>query len=940
MRVPFVIKKKKLHLFLLSNKKRYYMSHREIEKFKNNGKENNKHHLNIEKKNIGHLNREGCVSVHTTTPFEIFKWSNILNTKNEKVINDIINRQNQQEKVEKKGEKKKKKKNLTLLDINKIIHHYRLIINVNENDIFIEKEIQNVFYNIINDLSYYFDKCDTISMVLKNIIKNESLFFYLIYNNMKYIHALPFKIFWKYQNVEEFYKNKNINEYENDENEYIFKSVDLGHIDYLLKDEDALNNTSNNNETKITDVEHVTHNKEEKLKGEEGNTYPHFYDKKTIWNYNKYDFIEKNVKHIMDIPNKYNMTTLSYKHINHNKKRNISLKTKHMNGNIFKTWELFKREKKYFMSTLASSNNVYDKMERKHFNEEKNNNQKEEENRDKKINHKNNIIYNGTNQNNHNNNNNNNNNTMYHDNNVTNNINVETKDHVITDENELCNNIKMVEENDFMYDIKMLDKKIINLNESEKNNFRTSKVPVSPLSRASVFGKVFFDIAKNSSIEYIKNKIINKNVNKYSNNNNNNNRMNDEVNSDNNYSSIIMNEKNAEILANGLSKMRGVVLKLGQMISLQDEYLSPILIKALKIVHNSADIMPKNQLIQVLKKEIGEDYEKKFDYFNYEPFASASIGQVHDAIINKKKKVAVKIQYPGVYESIDSDIKNLLFINQYTNLILKNLYIENLCNVIQKELKCECDYINEAKYYALFKNIFKNSKYFYVPSIYPEYITKHVLVTSYVNGITLDEVSKKLPQPIRDSIGQRILYLCLHELFVFKVMNTDPNLGNFLYDIEKDKLCLIDFGATRSYKNEFVDQYLRLVKASIEEDQSKIYHYSFMLNFFNGQENQEMKTSHIKSVILVGEPFKTDIYDFGHRDIAKQIYNLLPKIIYNRLVPPRSEIYTLHRKLSGCYLICMKLKAKVRAAQIFNSIYQNYRFTIDDTYVNRNVDKQ
>ncbi|SOV13365.1 ABC1 family, putative [Plasmodium gaboni] len=937
MRVSFIIKKKKLHLFLLPNKKRYYMSYREIVKFKNNGKENHKQ-LNIEKKNIGHLNRESCVSVHTTTtPFEIFKWSYILNTKNEKVINDIINRQDQEEKVEKKGEKKKKRKrNLSLLDINKMMNQYRLIINVNENDIFIEKEIQNAFYNIIDDLSYYFDKYDTINMVLKNIMKNESLFFYLIYNNMKYIHALPFKIFWKYENVEEFYKNKNINEYDNDENEYIFKSVDLSQIDDLLKDEDTLNNTINNNETKISDVEYSSDNKTEKIKKQEGDRYTHFYDKKTICNYTKYNFNEKNVKNIMDIPSKYNISTISYKRINDNKKSNISLKTKHMKGSIFKTCELFKRREKYFMSTLASSNNVYDKMEKKHFNEEKNNHQKEEENYNKKINNNNNIKCNDNN----NNNNNNNNNTLCHDNNSTNNIGVDIKEHIISDRNELCNNIKMVEENDFMYDIKMLDKKIINSDESEKKNFRTSKVPVSPISRATVFGKVFFDIAKNSSIEYIKNKIINKNINinKYSNNNN---LMNDDVNSDNNnYSNIIMNEKNAEILANGLSKMRGVVLKLGQMISLQDEYLSPILIKALKIVHNSADIMPKDQLIQVLKKEIGDDYEKKFDYFNYEPFASASIGQVHDAIINKNKKVAVKIQYPGVYESIDSDIKNLLFINQYTNLILKNLYIENLCNVIKKELKCECDYINEAKYYALFKNIFKNSKYFYVPSIYPEYITKHILVTSYVNGITLDEVSKKLPQPIRDSIGQRILYLCLHELFVFKVMNTDPNLGNFLYDIEKDKLCLIDFGATRSYKNEFVDQYLRLVKASIEEDEAKIYHYSLMLNFFNGQENQEMKTSHIKSVILVGEPFKNDIYDFGHRDIAKQIYNLLPKIIYNRLVPPRSEIYTLHRKLSGCYLICMKLKAKVRAAQIFNSIYQNYRFTIDDTYVNRNINKQ
>lgn len=478
------------------------------------------------------------------------------------------------------------------------------------------------------------------------------------------------------------------------------------------------------------------------------------------------------------------------------------------------------------------------------------------------------------------------------------------------------NKTGIVEENDFLYNIKMLE---IRETQEQRKSLRINKLPVSPFSRATTLGKIVFDVAKNSSFDYIKNMLMK---------NSNNDRE----------GKSILTEKNAEIIARGLSKMRGVILKLGQMISLQDEHISPILGKALKIVHNSADAMPESQLRKVLRQELGDDFEKKFDSFNYEPFASASIGQVHEGVINNKK-VAIKIQYPGVIESIDSDIKNVLFINQYTNLILKNLYIENICREIKKELKCECDYINEAKYYIYFKNIFKNSKYFYVPSVYNEYVTKRVLVTSFVDGVSIEEVAKFFPQNVRDSIGQRILYLCLHELFVFKIMNTDPNLGNFIYNYKEDKLCLIDFGATRSYKDEFVDAYLRLVKASTEENEKKVYHYSYMLNFFNGKENEEMKTSHIRSVILVGKPFKTKVYDFGKGDLASQVYDLLPKIIHNRLVPPRSEIYTLHRKLSGSYLICMKLKAKVQAADMFHSIYNNYVFSTEDTYNEKELSK-
>lgn len=843
--------------------KRNYMSSKKIQQFKhektiNYGKENDetgRSYGEYEKKNTLRKIRR-CDNSELLTPFEIFRWFEICNSTNVKLLSDLIKEENRKSRKGLKNEKEKengeeKDTKFSVFDFYKIMNRYHVVINVNEHDMFVEHSVNEWLYNIVNKAEYNFYRCKLNGDFIKLLKENQSFLYYWIYEKGKFLQVLPFKFFWNYENTEDEYTARCSDRYpfsstskedgeegegeeEMDEsNEYVFKNVDLNRVDFFLKEND-LNDFSKNNISNSA---------------VEGNKGPNFKNNYNL-HFQKRDFSSFYQNEIVhDKP---------YDHILITSKGSKVCDEEGKNDGGERKIEIINKEKEF----ERKQEDVHEKIQKKEEKEE------EEETKNKRF----------------------------------------------------VDKTGVQEENDFLYNIKMLE---MRETREKRKSLRVNKLPVSPFSRATALGKIVFDVAKNSSFDYIKNMLIK--------NNNNNTSNNSEGNS-------ILTEKNAEIIAKGLSKMRGVILKLGQMISLQDEHISPILGKALKIVHNSADAMPESQLKKVLRQELGDDFEKKFDSFNYEPFASASIGQVHEGIINNRK-VAIKIQYPGVIESIDSDIKNVLFINQYTNLILKNLYIENICKEIKKELKCECDYINEAKYYIYFKNIFKNSKYFYVPSVYNEYVTKRVLVTSYVDGVSIEEVAQSFPQNVRDSIGQRILYLCLHELFVFKIMNTDPNLGNFIYDYENDKLCLIDFGATRSYKDEFVDEYLRLVKASTEENEKKVYHYSYMLNFFNGKENEEMKTSHIRSVILVGKPFKTKVYDFGQGDLAKEVYNLLPKIIHNRLVPPRSEIYTLHRKLSGSYLICMKLKAKVQAADIFHSIYNNYVFSTEDTFNEKEINK-
>ncbi|KAL6954406.1 hypothetical protein U1Q18_040865, partial [Sarracenia purpurea var. burkii] len=141
--------------------------------------------------------------------------------------------------------------------------------------------------------------------------------------------------------------------------------------------------------------------------------------------------------------------------------------------------------------------------------------------------------------------------------------------------------------------------------------------------------------------------------------------------------SPFLSERNAERLALALCRMRGAALKLGQMLSIQDEsVIPPPILAALDVVRQGADVMPRSQLNQVLDAELGPDWSSKLISFDYEPLAAASIGQVHRAVTKDGLHAAVKIQYPGVADSIESDIENVKLLLQYTNLLPERLFLD------------------------------------------------------------------------------------------------------------------------------------------------------------------------------------------------------------------------------------------------------------------------
>ncbi|KAG0169360.1 hypothetical protein DFQ30_003707 [Apophysomyces sp. BC1015] len=388
-----------------------------------------------------------------------------------------------------------------------------------------------------------------------------------------------------------------------------------------------------------------------------------------------------------------------------------------------------------------------------------------------------------------------------------------------------------------------------------------------------------------------------------------------------NTGSVMLSEKNVDRLVEKLSRMRGAALKMGQMLSIQGiqaagqgkSMLPPQLEQVLLRVHDSANYMPKRQMERVMAQELGPNWRSKFGEFDSVPIAAASIGQVHAATLALTgQEVVIKIQYPGVAESIDSDLNNLKALVTFSNLLPRGLYLDNTIKVTKQELAWECDYLREADNAVRFGRLLEGDGRYKVPKVIPELCSERVLVCERLHGRVLSKATEE-PQALRNKLGENLLRLCLREVFSFRFMQTDPNWSNFFYNRANGQVELLDFGACREFPTKFLSLYGQILLCASNNDRQGVWEYSRQLGFVTGYETEVMKEAHIDSVMILGEPFRStapDMFDFGQQTITARIRETVPVMLRHRLTPPPDEIYGLHKKLSGAFLLCTKLNSQ------------------------------
>ena len=358
----------------------------------------------------------------------------------------------------------------------------------------------------------------------------------------------------------------------------------------------------------------------------------------------------------------------------------------------------------------------------------------------------------------------------------------------------------------------------------------------------------------------------------------------------------------------------------------------------LQRVQDRADYMPASQRDKVLSQDLGPNWRDLFSSFDQVPIAAASIGQVHSAILKKTgQRVAVKVQYPGVADSIDSDLNNLSILLTASRLLPRGLFLDKTIANARTELAWECDYTREAECNIRFKRLLENDPVFEVPDIIEEASGQHVLTMEFMDGVAVTKI-QNFSQEQRDWIGTQILRLCLREITEFRYMQTDPNWTNFLYNAETNLLELLDFGASREYPLDFIAKYVGTLVAASKNNRQACRDLSIEMGYLTGYESPSMVDAHVTSIVTLAEPFmdsSPDVYDFHNQTITDRVRELIPRMIRERLAPPPEETYSLHRKLSGAFLLCARLGSRVRCKDLFAGAVEKAKRTGLDVEMGR-----
>lgn len=384
---------------------------------------------------------------------------------------------------------------------------------------------------------------------------------------------------------------------------------------------------------------------------------------------------------------------------------------------------------------------------------------------------------------------------------------------------------------------------------------------------------------------------------------------------------LFLTPDNARRMAQQLSEMRGAAMKMGQLLSMEaGEVLPREFVEVLDRLREDAHYMPYRQLIDCLNQAWGPEWRDHFEYFPFTPMAAASIGQVHKAKLKDGPEVAIKVQYPGVRESIDSDVDNVVRLVRWFQVFPEDMDLTPMIEEAKRQLHAEADYRQEADWLRTYRDRIRDVPGFRLPEVIEGLTTERVLTMTYVDGHPIEDV-ETAPAELRDRVATAMVDLGLRELLEWGLVQTDPNFANYRYDPATGAIGLLDFGATRSYGPELRDRLVTLFRAIRDQDEERMVDTAVDAGYFDPDEARRYRSEFKRLGRMAAEPMRERApYDFGRARLSSRMRDQLLSMDFDRrfLKLPIPELMFVQRKLTGLYLLCGRLGARINVVELLD----------------------
>ncbi|AYD48965.1 MAG TPA: AarF/ABC1/UbiB kinase family protein [Arachidicoccus soli] len=377
-----------------------------------------------------------------------------------------------------------------------------------------------------------------------------------------------------------------------------------------------------------------------------------------------------------------------------------------------------------------------------------------------------------------------------------------------------------------------------------------------------------------------------------------------------------LNEDNATDIYASLSQLKGSALKIAQMLSMDKNIMPTAYIDKFTQSQYNAPPLSGPLIVRSFTKSFGKTPQALFDSFNLNATNAASIGQVHQAILDGKK-LAIKIQYPGVGDSISSDLK---LVKPFAFRILGmnekdlNVYIKE----VEERLLEEIDYKLEVKRSIEISTACKHLDDVVFPKYYPELSSDKIITMDWMDGLHLKEFLQTNPaQKLRNKIGQSLWDFYHFQQHVLRKVHADPHPGNFLIT-KNGQLAVIDFGCIKEIPDDFYQPFFSLIKPGFMENKEATIDSFRQLELILPTDNKKQEafyySAYKEMISLFSLPYASETFDFSGNDFFEDLYAWGEKITkMPEFKQPRGvkHFIYMNRTNFGLYTILNELKAVV-----------------------------